>query len=165
MSMILDGTNGLTFNNATTQASAGQVLQVVQGTYSTIASTSSNTWTNTGLTASITPKFSTSKILASVFVQGCTKAAGTTGTQLALRLNRSSTTIITFATNAGDTSGNTGVDIGTVATQYLDSPATTSSTAYTLQFANDNNTGTVYINNNYFLGAVTSTIILMEIAS
>ena len=165
MTMIIDGTNGLTFNNATTQASAGCVLQVVQGTYSTITSSTTNTWANTGITASITPKFSTSKILVSAYVQGCTKAAGVPGTQLALRLARGSTAIITFATNAGDTSGNTGVDIGTVASEYLDSPATVSSTTYTVQIANDNNTGTVYINNNYFLGAVTSTITLMEIAA
>jgi hypothetical protein len=162
MSMIIDGTNGLTFNNATTQASAGQVLQVVQGTYSTITSSTTNTWANTGITTSITPKFSTSKILATVFVQGCTKSA--TGTQIALRLNRGSTTIITFATNGGDNTSNIGIDVGTISSEFLDSPATTSSTTYTVQLANDNNTGTVYINNNYFLGAVTSTITLMEIA-
>jgi len=162
MSMIIDGTNGLTFNNATTQASAGQVLQVVQGTYSNITSSTTNTWANTGITTSITPKFSTSKILATVFVQGCTKSA--TGTQIALRLNRGSTTIITFATNGGDNTSNIGIDVGTISSEFLDSPATTSSTTYTVQLANDNNTGTVYINNNYFLGAVTSTITLMEIA-
>jgi len=163
MSMIIDGTNGLTFNNATTQASAGSVLQVVQGTYSTITSSTTNTWANTGITTSITPKFSTSKILATVFVQGCTKSA--TGTQIALRLNRGSTTIITFATNGGDNTSNIGIDVGTISSEFLDSPATTSATTYTVQLANDNNTGTVYINNNYFLGAVTSTITLMEIAA
>jgi hypothetical protein len=163
MAFTIDGTNGLTFNNATTQASAGQVLQVVQGTYSTITSSTTNTWANTGITTSITPKFSTSKILATVFVQGCTKSA--TGTQIALRLNRGSTTIITFATNAGDNGSNTNIDIGTIATEFLDSPATTSSTTYTVQLANDANAGTVYINNNYILGAVTSTITLMEIAA
>ena len=144
---------------------SGSVIQVVSAGYSTVVSSTTNTWTNTGITTSITPKFSTSKILASVFVQGCTKAAGVPGTQLCLRLNRNSTTVITFATNAGDTSGNTGVDIGTIASEYLDSPATVSSTTYTVQIANDNNTGTVYINNNYILGAVTSTITLMEIAA
>ena len=35
MTMIIDGTNGLTFNNATTQASAGCVLQVVNATTNT----------------------------------------------------------------------------------------------------------------------------------
>ena len=163
MSMIIDGTAGITFNNATTQASAGVVLQVVQGTYSTITSSTTNTWANTGITTSITPKFSTSKILVSAYVQGCTKSAS--GTQIALRINRNSTTIITFATNAADNTSSIGIDIGTIATEYLDSPATTSSTTYTVQLANDANTGTVYINNNYFLGAVTSTITLMEIAA
>jgi len=35
MSLILDGTGGITFNNSTVQASAGSVLQVVNATYST----------------------------------------------------------------------------------------------------------------------------------
>ena len=32
MAITLDGTNGITFNNSTVQASAGQVLQVVNAT-------------------------------------------------------------------------------------------------------------------------------------
>jgi hypothetical protein len=162
MTTIIDGSAGITFPNSTTQASSSKVLQVVNASYSTITSSTTNAWANTGITASITPLFSTSKILVSAYVQGCTKSA--TGTQVALRINRNSTTIITFSTNGGDNTSNIGMDIGTIATEYLDSPATTSSTTYTVQLANDNNTGTVYINNNYFLGAVTSTITLMEIA-
>ena len=64
MSMIIDGTNGLTFNNATVQASAGQVLQVVNATYGTAASTSSASFVDSGMSATITPKFATSKIFA-----------------------------------------------------------------------------------------------------
>jgi hypothetical protein len=66
MTFIVDGTNGLTFNNATTQASAGQVLQVVSATNSTYTQIASTSFTDTGLTVSITPKFSTSKILVIV---------------------------------------------------------------------------------------------------
>ena len=44
MSLILDGTNGLTFNNATTQASAGVVLQVVNATTTTQVSTTSTSF-------------------------------------------------------------------------------------------------------------------------
>ena len=53
MSMIIDGTNGLTFNNATTQASAGQVLQVVNATYATQVSNNTQTPADTNLTATI----------------------------------------------------------------------------------------------------------------
>ena len=62
MTTIIDGSAGITFPNSTVQASAGQVLQVVNATYSTSTGTSSSSYVDTGLTASITPKFSTSKI-------------------------------------------------------------------------------------------------------
>ena len=62
MTMIIDGTNGLTFNNNTVQASAGQVLQVVSTIKTDTFSTTSNGWTSvTNLSAIITPKFATSK--------------------------------------------------------------------------------------------------------
>ena len=77
MTMIIDGTNGLTFNNATTQASAGQVLQVVQNIYASYSSTSSTSYVDSGLSASITPKFSTSKILVMVSLQLATNTNST----------------------------------------------------------------------------------------
>jgi hypothetical protein len=43
--------------------SPGSVIQVVQGTLNTTASVTGSTEADTGLTATITPKFSTSKIL------------------------------------------------------------------------------------------------------
>ena len=42
---------------------AGSVIQVVQNSYSTAVSTTSTSFVTSGLTATITPKFSTSKIL------------------------------------------------------------------------------------------------------
>ena len=41
----------------------GKVLQVVNATYSTDTSTTSTSYVDTGLTATITPLFSTSKVL------------------------------------------------------------------------------------------------------
>jgi hypothetical protein len=99
MSLILDGTGGITFNNATTQASAGQVLQVVNATYSTQINTTGATFIDTGLTASITPKFSTSKVLCIVNMVGVGK--DTTNTWASFKLVRGSTTIITFEAQAG----------------------------------------------------------------
>ena len=66
MTLKVDGSNGLTFPNNTTQASAGQILQVVQAEYATQVSLSSITYTDTGLSATITPKFATSKILVNI---------------------------------------------------------------------------------------------------
>jgi hypothetical protein len=159
MAMTIDGSNGLTFNNATVQNSAGQVLQVVNATYSTIASTSSSPFIATGLTASITPLFSTSKILVFVSQTGIVSAANSSG--VGLRLMRNSTQIDYFIVLASYVSGVavTGV-ISTSSTTYLDSPATTSSVTYSTQFSSNNNTNLVSVQNN----GDTSTITLMEIA-
>jgi ABC-type tungstate transport system permease subunit len=73
MAMIIDGTNGVTFPNSTVQASAGQILQVVNAGYATEVTNSTTTPTDTGLTATITPKFSTSKILVIASQTGCAK--------------------------------------------------------------------------------------------
>ena len=63
MTFVVDGTNGLTFPNSTTQASSGVVLQVVSATSTTAFSTASSSYVSTGFSATITPKFSTSKVL------------------------------------------------------------------------------------------------------
>ena len=161
MSMIIDGTNGLTFNNSTTQASAGQVLQVVNATYSTQVTSSTTTYADTGLTASITPKFSTSKILVLVTHAGCRKNDGNSGNALDLSLVRGSTTLAYFSNQGGWNNTNDIQEFGTCAINYLDSPATTSSTTYKTQFANDVAASQVRIQINN----VTSTITLMEIAA
>ena len=151
--MIIDGTNGLTFNNSTTQASAGKVLQVVQGTYSTSVSTSSTSLVDTGLTASITPKFATSKILVSIHHPNFDKSDNT---GWILSVYRNSTEIAKFApymfytASAGRTTS--------YATKFtLDAPATTSAVTYSTKYA-------VYAGGTVYMSGV-SEIILMEIAS
>ncbi|CAB5079609.1 hypothetical protein UFOVP146_34 [uncultured Caudovirales phage] len=140
---------------------AGSVLQVVSVTYTTQATSASNTFADTGLTASITPKFSTSKILVFVDCAGCNKNGN--NTYLQLRLVRNSTIISQFEDISGYTASTTFNAIGSVSTNYLDSPVTTSATTYKVQIANGNNVGIVAINN--FIGvSSSSTITLMEIA-
>jgi hypothetical protein len=164
MAMIIDGTNGLTFNNSTVQASAGQVLQVVNATYSTQTTSSSSTYSDTGLTASITPKFATSKVLVFVNLASCGKSTG--NTYLSARLLRNSTSIIGFDDSADYTNGSsTEQYIGSISTSYLDSPATTSATTYKVQFASGFNVASVKINANLALNTPFSTITLMEIAA
>ena len=163
MTMIIDGTNGLTFNNATTQNSGGKVLQVVNVTFSTVVTSTTNTWADTGLSATITPLFSTSKILVECHAQDVTK--GTSNTQVAFRLLRGATAITTMGTSAAYSGNTLQINAGSVSTSYLDSPATTSATTYKLQIANDGNTGTVYLNDGYNLGNPASVITLMEISA
>jgi hypothetical protein len=158
MSFIIDGTNGLTFNNATTQASAGSVLQVVQGTYSGTMSTASSTWTTTNLTASITPKFSTSKILVCVQHNGCAKGGGIAYLGIQILRNSTALSLLGFSVaNNGVTQSNY---IGTVGGDYLDSPATTSSVTYSTQFKSSPSVSAVYIGVDNEVSSIT----LMEIA-
>jgi hypothetical protein len=156
MTFIVDGTNGLTFNNATTQASAGVVLQVVQGSYSTDSSTTSATFVDTGLTVSITPKFSTSKVLVFVNMTQVNKS-GSTNAGMGLNIVRASTQIVQFTDVLG-ISTVTGNNIVSGSVTYLDSPATTSATTYKVQYLA--NAGTVRICQDNMPSFIT----LMEIA-
>ena len=139
---------------------AGTVIQVVNFAYSTTTSSSSVTPVNTGLTASITPKYATSKILVDVSVSGCLKQSSNTA--LILKLNRNSTKIVDMEGYAGITSSTADNGIGSCSCSYLDNPATTSATSYTVQLASSGNSASVSFNNAGG-NVATSTITLMEI--
>ena len=137
----------------------GKVLQVVQGTLATVVSSSSSTYADTGLTATITPTSATSNILVIVNHTGCGKATG--DTSLGLRLLRGSTEIDVFEVSAGATSSAATNVIGGVSTAYLDSPSTISPVSYKTQLASNANVATVFVQNNSCNGTIT----LMEIAA
>jgi len=138
----------------------GSVLQVVQGTYATIQSTSSTSFVDTNLTASITPSSSASKVLVFVNLNGCL-SLNSLSSSLQCTLVRGSTSICNFA-DAGLTNFASRNDFGDCAVTYLDSPATTSSTTYKVQ-GRSSNGGTVYWCNQS--GIAVSTITLMEISA
>ena len=106
---------------------AGHVIQVVNQRHTTYSSTNSNTYSNTGIQVSITPKFATSKIL--ILVQ---YAGGNTSdyTENSLRIMRGATEL---TTSERFVRGPTGTDIVGFL-QYYDSPSTTSSTSYSVQY-------------------------------
>lgn len=141
---------------------AGNVLQVVSATYSTDTSTSSSAYSDTGLSATITPTSASSKILVLVNQSGCAKTTSNTGLQL--RLVRGSTTILTFEALAGYTASTASNFVGSCSACFLDSPNTTSATTYKTQFSSQNNTGTVGVQTSGSF-APTSTITLIEIAA
>jgi hypothetical protein len=151
--------SGVPSSVASAALPAGSVLQVVNATYSTLASSTSSTYADTGLSASITPKFSTSKILVMIGAAGCAKQTGNTG--VGLRILRGSTTILNFEGGICY-SGNSNYLSASASTSYLDSPATTSATTYKLQFNSINNVSIAYVNDGN--GNQNSTITLMEIA-
>jgi hypothetical protein len=145
---------------------AGGVLQVVSATYATQTSSSSGeTWVDTGLSATITPTSSSSKILVFVAATGLRKTAVTNaGVAVGLRVLRGATQIVDVGLDNSSTeqTANGGQSTTSSSTCYLDSPATTSATTYKLQFNNARNVSDlVYI----CIANCTSVITLMEIAA
>jgi hypothetical protein len=144
----------------------GSVLQVVNATYSTEVTTSSSTFSDTGLSASITPISSSSKILILAQINGIYRDESG-ATYLAARLLRDSTNILNFEGIAAyisvTASGSTGV--GGISATYLDSPSTTSSTTYKVQFASGANAAKIHVQTPASGLASASTITLMEIAA
>ena len=148
---------------------SGHVIQVVSETLTSSANYSistADTYVDVGISASITPKFSTSKILVS-FSIGAT-GANTTGDNL-FRLVRGSTNI---AQGSGATHNTTvatrnlNSELSSTPTMtHLDSPSTTSATTYKVQGSNTGNSTTVAVNrrqpDNAF--STVSNITLMEI--
>ena len=163
------GANGqvLTANSATTTglqwanpAGGGKILQVVMGTTSSAATSSTATWVNTNLSASITPSATTSRVLVLVSQNGCNKSTAVS-TSLGLKLQRNSTDLIQFAIYALYTNSSDYNDGHSMSASFLDSPATTSSITYRTQFSMDGSGGNVTVNAN---GAV-STMILLEVGA
>ena len=114
---------------------AGSVLQVVQARTTTDTNITSDSFVDTTLTASITPSSASSKIL--VMVTQCYLLYGQ-ATQLSGEINivRNSTQLITTPNNPGlnaATADTAAWVRGTWAMNFLDSPATTSSTTYKTQ--------------------------------
>lgn len=150
----------------------GSVLQVVSASTTTQTSTTSQSYSDTTLTASITPTSATSKILVLVN-QSYRMAKSSDSTFGGFRLLRGATAIWTPPAdgtgpyNVGiSASGATSVSIyNTLSIQVLDSPATTSSTTYKTQFAVYNPTNTLTAQLNDSTSSSSSYITLMEIAA
>jgi hypothetical protein len=150
-----------------TPAAGGKVLQVVTANYSTANTVTGTTFTDTGLTASITPSSATSKILVLVSqpIQSG-QGGGSPAYQYrgSGRLLRGATVIRTM-TNiigiTGDAASGLWEGYGNLAMNYLDSPATTSATTYKTQVAGEN-AGT-FVNTSQ--GSGMATITLLEIGA
>ncbi len=139
---------------------AGSVLQVVNATYATLTSKGGTSFADTGLTATITPKFSTSKILVSINHAVNYKDNANATNSIGFNLCRNGSQIVVLGQSIGFT--NTALILYfNFNAQYVDSPSTTSATIYKTQFQNtDSAGGTVYVQ----ASGIPSTITLMEIA-
>ena len=133
----------------------GHVLQVVEGTRTDGTNTSSSSYVDVGLSATITPKSTSSKVFVIVGAGFGNTSAGTNNN---VRIVRGSTEIRSFSRVAFQANGHMNAhQIFTV----LDSPSTTSATTYKVQYMTDG--GGFRINDSAGDTSV-ATITLMEIA-
>jgi hypothetical protein len=139
-------------------AAGGKVLQVVNATYSTETSNSTTSYVDTGLTATITPSASTSKILIMYSIM-CSKSSGSSENAIYLGLIKGASEI---HNNPNIFRTVTSVAQQDVVTQvYYDSPATTSATTYKVNFRNRTAASQVTV----FADSTVGTLTLMEIGA
>jgi hypothetical protein len=135
-----DATTFLRGDNSFAVPSGGKIGQVLQTVKTDVFQTSSSSFTDvTGLSVSITPSATSSKILCI-----CTGIYGkTTSDNFHHQLVRDSTSLLANTLDPGTDTNQTEV----FSVQFLDSPSSTSALTYKLQIKNDG-TSPVNINRN-----------------
>ena len=156
MAVVIDGTTGVSAVQAgavtTSDLPAGSVLQVVSVTTTLSFSSTSGTFASIGLAASITPTSATSKILV---LASYTTDSQVSNLLFASALYRNASAVLTFNTQYSASGGYLAT---TPSINFLDSPATTSSTTYTVYGRIGAGAGTISC-------VQPSTITLMEMAA
>jgi len=143
-----------------TLPSSGKVLQVVSAVYTTQTTITSATYTDTGLTVSITPAANTSKVLILV-AQSLLIDQNANQSNFYTALFRGASNIFEpqyFGVHAAGATATSLNDVISMA--YLDSPSTTSSTTYKTQGKKDGST-----QGRYQYSSHASSIIALEIGA
>jgi hypothetical protein len=143
-------------SQGSTTLPTGSVLQVVNLHFTTQTATSGTSYVDSGITLSITPSSTSSKVFVTVTVGGF--EIGPSRLSMYTNLVRGSTQIFQPNGYVGYPGGSTRTFPAT-SYSFLDSPATTSSTTYKVQFKGAGGSGAVTLNVN----ASESTITLTEI--
>jgi hypothetical protein len=134
---------------------SGSVLQVLNGTQGAYATATSSTYVNTGISQTITPSSTSSKIF--VLISACIGNANSAKNNN-VRIMRDSTELVSFSRVMFNGAGHSSAQ---QIFSYLDSPNTTSAVSYKLQMMTDS--GTLRLNDSSG-DSSTSVITLMEIA-
>ena len=140
-----------------TPAGGSKVVQIIHASTNTTVTSSTSTFVNTNLTATITPTSASNKVLVFVSQSGVNCSGPDRGA--GLQLVRDSTVLQTgnYVVELGS---GTGVAVATSwSANYLDSPATTSATTYKTQIASSTNQSFVNAQRNQSYSNIT----LMEV--
>ena len=163
-----DGTGTIALQNqlsGLTNASmpTGSVLQTVYGTTNTRVVSTSNSFSDTGLTATITPSSASSVILVTYHQNGCIKANDNAANDFAVALFKDGAEQMYSAIYNAYTGTAMHLYSGTSSLQYLVAASSTNAIVFKTRFRNADGGaagGTVEVQN----GGCTSTMILQEIA-
>jgi hypothetical protein len=153
----------------------GKILQIVEGTLTAGFTTTSTSMVDLGLSASITPSATSSKILVLLSLGSFINV--TQHKRAFANILRGSTVLfvgdagtgeeVTIARNLRNTQDSYVMD--PVSRSFLDSPSTTSATTYKVQVSVASDGGTLYVNRAETLdanaGNTASSLILMEVAA
>ena len=158
-------TNRIVPRDGLPSGSAGGVIQMVFGSTTSDVNNTNGNYTDTGITATITPTRADSKIMVISSIQWFLYRESTE-TNGSFKLLRGSTAISTHDNAVHIEAGTTGqsriISEGGYTIQQLDSPATTSATTYKVQFKTNvtANSGQMSVNRNNAPGCIT----LMEVS-
>ena len=158
--------DGIVDGGTLASGTGGKILQYVTATDTTQNTTSTTDWEDTGLSVTITPTSSSSKILIMVHqvFKPHTLDSGTSNTVRSyVRIMRGTTSILQFQ-DGGLYQGDFGDQMKSwhaSAPHHIDEPNTTSATVYKTAMKVDNNTDTIGCNNDGNPGRIT----VMELAA
>ena len=167
MPLVLNSSSisGLAAVGGLSSPQIGSVLQVVNAFYSTETSIASTSFTDSGLTASITPTSSSSKILVIASLMADLVQASNVVNLSYSRLIRGATQLTMYEMYFGAATSSNGFTYHPAphTISYLDSPATTSSTTYKVQGKLASISSSAGL--RYQINSSSSTMTLLEIAA
>ena len=161
------GTNTITLPASTgtiitdTAPKTGNILQVVYGMSQTVVTTTtggaSAAFTSTGVTATITPSSTSSKI----YILTKTTARSVSSSDIVTAIFRGTVSGTNLTGNASTKYNHQNSEPSDMVNMHLDSPSTTSATTYTLGFKSSVSGQTSTVND----GSTEGTITLLEVAA
>jgi|13_taG_2_1085334.scaffolds.fasta_scaffold14693_2 hypothetical protein len=146
-------------DNSWAAAGGGKVLQVVNTVYCSESNSTSSSYADLGMSATMTCASSSNKILVIVDLQGIRHYGGDTSLNAYLQKDSSNWKLMGIRLSNFDTGTPAANSVGGTGGSFLDAVGDTSAHTYKIIFSNRAGTGTVRINDDNACSSIT----LMEI--